>query len=134
MIDLPFEGRKVEGSRKYRGRERVPKVGSRREETITEPINSRIGLIDLCAFWHVAKRRSHQAIQRIYISVHQQKLEIKDFIKHLSTQIENKNNHFHSCIDLKRKIQMQSSFIRKKKKKKKLKIKCRKKYLHLLKT
>ena len=41
--DLPFEGRKVEGSRKYRGRERVPKVGSRREETITEPINSRIG-------------------------------------------------------------------------------------------
>ena len=42
VIDLPFEGRKVEGSRKYRGRERVPKVGSRREETITEPINSRI--------------------------------------------------------------------------------------------
>ena len=43
VIDLPFEGRKVEGSRKYRGRERVPKVGSRREETVTEPINSRIG-------------------------------------------------------------------------------------------
>ena len=43
VIDLPFEGRKVEGSWKYRGRERVPKVGSRREETITEPINSRIG-------------------------------------------------------------------------------------------
>ena len=43
VIDLPFEGRKVEGSRKYRGRERVPKVGSRREETITEPINSRTG-------------------------------------------------------------------------------------------
>ena len=42
-IDLLFEGRKVEGSRKYRGRERVPKVGSRREETVTEPINSRIG-------------------------------------------------------------------------------------------
>ena len=41
VIDLLFEGRKVEGSRKYRGRERVPKVGSRREETITEPINSR---------------------------------------------------------------------------------------------
>ena len=40
-------------------------------------------LIDLCDFWHVAKRRSHQAIQRIYISVHQQKSEIKDFIKHL---------------------------------------------------
>ena len=35
VIDLPFEGRKVKGSRKYRGRERVPKVGSRREETIT---------------------------------------------------------------------------------------------------
>ena len=43
VIDLPFEGRKVEGSWKYRGRERVPKVGSRSEETITEPINSRIG-------------------------------------------------------------------------------------------
>ena len=43
VIDLPFKGRKVEGSRKYRGRERVPKVGSRREETITEPINSCIG-------------------------------------------------------------------------------------------
>ena len=43
VIDLLFEGRKVEGSWKYRGRERVPKVGSRREETITEPINSRIG-------------------------------------------------------------------------------------------
>ena len=42
VIGLPFEGRKVEGSQKYRGRERVPKVGSRREETITEPINSRI--------------------------------------------------------------------------------------------
>ena len=43
-IDLPFEGRKVEGSQKYRGRERVQKGGgSRREETITEPINSRIG-------------------------------------------------------------------------------------------
>ena len=43
VIDLPFEGRKVEGRWKYRGRERVPKLGSRREETITEPINSRIG-------------------------------------------------------------------------------------------
>ena len=43
VIDLSFEGRKVEGSRKYRRRERVPKVGSRREETITELINSCIG-------------------------------------------------------------------------------------------
>ena len=43
VIDLPFEGRKVEGSWKYGRRERVPKTGSRREETITEPINSRIG-------------------------------------------------------------------------------------------
>ena len=43
VIDLPFEGRKVEGSRKYRRRERVPKAGSRREETIIEPINSCIG-------------------------------------------------------------------------------------------
>ena len=42
VIDLPFEGRKVEGSRKYR-RERVPKAGSKREETINEPINSCIG-------------------------------------------------------------------------------------------
>ena len=43
VIDLPFEGRKVEGSRKYRRRERVPKAGSRREETITELINYCIG-------------------------------------------------------------------------------------------
>ena len=43
VIDLPFEGRKVDGSQKYRRKERVPKAGSRREETITEPINSRIG-------------------------------------------------------------------------------------------
>ena len=42
VIDLPFKGRKVEGSRKYRGRERVPKVGSRRQETITEPINYKL--------------------------------------------------------------------------------------------
>ena len=42
VIDLPFEGRKVEGNRKYR-RERVPRVGSRREETITKPINSCLG-------------------------------------------------------------------------------------------
>ena len=40
VIDLSFEGRKVEGSWKYRSRERVPKEGSRREETITEAINS----------------------------------------------------------------------------------------------
>ena len=38
VIDLPFEGRKVEGSRKYKRSERVPKAGSRREETITELI------------------------------------------------------------------------------------------------
>ena len=30
VIDLPFEGRKVEGSQKYRRRERVPKARSRR--------------------------------------------------------------------------------------------------------
>ena len=35
VIDLPFEGRKVERSWKCRRRERVPKAGSRREETIT---------------------------------------------------------------------------------------------------
>ena len=44
VIDLPFEGKNVEGSRKYRRRERVPKAGSRGEEIITEPINSRIGV------------------------------------------------------------------------------------------
>ena len=38
VIDLPFEG-----SWKYRRRERVPKAGSRGEEIITEPVNSRIG-------------------------------------------------------------------------------------------
>ena len=43
VIDLPFEGKKVEGSQKYRRRERVPKAGSRREETINEPINCCIG-------------------------------------------------------------------------------------------
>ena len=43
VIDLPFEGRKVKGSQKYRRREKVPKVGSRGEETITEPIDSCIG-------------------------------------------------------------------------------------------
>ena len=43
VIDLPFEGRKVKGSQKYRRRGRVPKAGSRGEETITEPIKSRIG-------------------------------------------------------------------------------------------
>ena len=43
VIDLPFEGRKVEGSRKYRRRERVPKARSRGEETISEPINFCIG-------------------------------------------------------------------------------------------
>ena len=32
VVALPFEGRKVEGSQKYRRRERVPKAGSRREE------------------------------------------------------------------------------------------------------
>ena len=50
-----------------------------------QPEGNLVSVFDLCDFWHVAKRRSHQAIQRIYISVHQQKLEIKDFIKHLST-------------------------------------------------
>ena len=44
VIDLPFERRKVEGSRKYKGRERVPKASSRREETITDLINSCIGV------------------------------------------------------------------------------------------
>ena len=43
VIDLPFEERKIEGRRKYSRRERAPKAGSRREEAITEPINSLIG-------------------------------------------------------------------------------------------
>ena len=38
MIDLPFEGRLKEARNTEEGR--VPKAGSRREETITEPINS----------------------------------------------------------------------------------------------
>ena len=41
VIDLLFERRKVEGSRKYRRRERVPEAGSRREETNTEPITAK---------------------------------------------------------------------------------------------
>ena len=40
VIDLPFEGRKVEGSHKNRRWERVLQAGNRREETISEPINS----------------------------------------------------------------------------------------------
>ena len=36
VIDLPFEGRKVEGSQECR-RGRGPKAGSRREEIVTEP-------------------------------------------------------------------------------------------------
>ena len=62
VIHLPFEGRKVEGSRKYRRRERFPKAGSRREETITEPINSCIGEFhtivvgnSLPVMWNVAE-------------------------------------------------------------------------------
>ena len=43
VIDLPFEGRNVEGSWKYRRGERVPKAGSRRQETMTELINSYVG-------------------------------------------------------------------------------------------
>ena len=34
VIDLPFEDRKVEGSHQYRRWERVPQVGSRREDII----------------------------------------------------------------------------------------------------
>ena len=37
VITLPFKGRKVKGNQKYRRWERVPYVGSRREEAITEP-------------------------------------------------------------------------------------------------
>ena len=43
VIDLLFEGRKVEGSQKNRRWERIPQAESRGEETITGPINSRIG-------------------------------------------------------------------------------------------
>ena len=43
VTDLLFEEWKVEGSHKYRRRERAPEAGSRRDETITEPINSCIG-------------------------------------------------------------------------------------------
>ena len=37
VTHLPLEGRKVEGSWKYRRWERAPEAGSRREETVTEP-------------------------------------------------------------------------------------------------
>ena len=56
------KGNKVEGSRKYRRMERVPKAGSRREETITEPFNSCIGEFPhnncgqmMPAVWNVAE-------------------------------------------------------------------------------
>ena len=64
MIDLPFEGGKVEGSWKYSRRERVPKARSRGEETITEPINFRIGefhtivvgkCCPTCGRWHTGR-------------------------------------------------------------------------------
>ena len=56
MIDLAFEG-----NQKYRRWERVPQAGSRREETITKPINSCIGEFHtisgqmMPAVWNVAK-------------------------------------------------------------------------------
>ena len=75
VIDLPFEGRKVEGSRKYSRRERVPKVRSRGEETITEPINSRIGEFDTIVFgqilpdvWNVAEPLEVEYRQTIHPS------------------------------------------------------------------
>ena len=43
VMDLTFDGRKVQGRRKYRRRVRAPKAGSRGEENITDPINSCIG-------------------------------------------------------------------------------------------
>ena len=60
VTDLPFEVRKVEGSQKYRRRERFPKTGSRRAETITEPVNCCIGEFHshcgqmMPAMWNVA--------------------------------------------------------------------------------
>ena len=54
VIDLPFEGRKVEGSWKYRRRERVPRTGSSGEETITEPINSCIGDFHLREYGYIS--------------------------------------------------------------------------------
>ena len=47
VIDLPFEGRKVAGSRKYRRRKRVPKAGSKGEETTTEPISSKAAKLQI---------------------------------------------------------------------------------------
>ena len=44
VIDLPFEGRKVEGSRTYRRSECVPKTGSRRQEIITAFYPTNTGL------------------------------------------------------------------------------------------
>ena len=45
VTDLPLEGKKVEGSQKNRRWKRAPQVGSKAEETITGPINSRTGKI-----------------------------------------------------------------------------------------
>ena len=60
VIDLPFEGRKIKGSRKYRRRERVPKAGRRGEETITELINSCIGEFHTIVDWAELKYCLHR--------------------------------------------------------------------------
>ena len=56
VIDLPFEGRKVEGSQKHKRRERVPNAGSRREETFMHwrVLHNSCGQM-LPAMWNMAK-------------------------------------------------------------------------------
>ena len=49
VIDLPFEGRKVEGSWKNRRWKSIPQVGNRMEETITKLINSSNGEFHITA-------------------------------------------------------------------------------------
>ena len=46
VIDLPFVGRKVEGSQKNNSRKSVPQVGSRGEKTIIEPTDSWVETLD----------------------------------------------------------------------------------------
>ena len=72
VTDLPFEGRKVERSRKYRRKEGVPKAGSRREDTINEQINSCIGVPhNICgqmmpAVWNVVEPLEMEYRQSIH--------------------------------------------------------------------
>ena len=82
VIDLPFEGRKVEGSWRYRRRERVPKAGSRGEETITEPINSHNSCGQMLpAVWNTAEPLEVECRQPIHQSSDQSNSSRKEIEK-----------------------------------------------------